>query len=30
MVEDLDIAASKAAPYRRIEGDWYLALDDAD
>ena len=30
VVEDLDTAASKAAPYRRIEGDWYLALDDAD
>ena len=30
VVEDLDTAASKAAPYRHIEGDWYLALDDAD
>ena len=30
VVEDLNTAASKAAPYRRIEGNWYLALDDAD
>lgn len=30
VVEDLDKGASKSAPYRHIEGRWYLALDDAD
>ena len=30
IVEDLDQGASKSAPYRLIEGYWYLALDDAD
>ena len=30
VVNDLDYGASKSAPYRLIEGRWYLALDDAD
>jgi hypothetical protein len=30
IVQDLDQGASKSAPYRLIEGRWYLALDDAD
>ena len=30
IVGDLDHGASKAAPYHLIEGQWYLALADAD
>ena len=30
IVQDLDQSGSKAAPYRHIENNWYLALDDAD
>jgi hypothetical protein len=30
LVNDLDVGASKSAPYRHIEDRWYLALDDAD
>ncbi len=30
VVADLDHGASKLAPYRHIDGNWYLALDDAD
>ncbi|HMV84746.1 MAG TPA: hypothetical protein PKA34_16575 [Blastocatellia bacterium] len=29
-VVDLDQGASKLKPYRHIEGNWYLAMDDAD
>jgi hypothetical protein len=30
VIQDLDKDGSKAAPYRHIENNWYLALDDAD
>jgi hypothetical protein len=30
IVQDLDQSGSKATPYRHIEGNWYLRLDDAD
>ncbi|MEW6130831.1 MAG: hypothetical protein AB1757_27625 [Acidobacteriota bacterium] len=30
VIQDLDKDGSKATPYRQIENNWYLALDDAD
>ena len=30
VIQDLDKDGSKSAPYRHIENNWYLALDDAD
>ena len=30
VIQDLDKEGSKANPYRHVEGNWYLVLDDAD